>query len=479
METDSSPKAKPRKDLLQNANNTMKITALFFSVALGFIATTFAQPNYVFILVDDMGWTGTSVRMDPDIPDSQSDFYQTPNIEKLAEQGITFSQAYAPAALCTPSRAGILTGKTPAELHMTTPGGGRAQSYQKLVGPAHLKNLPSGETTIAEILKSNGYATAHFGKWHLGGNGPGHHGFDSHDGNTGNDPANNDPNNNPKDIYGINERAIEFITEESKTDSPFYVQLSHYAVHTPTEASDSSKTVFQSKKSGKQHTDRDYAAMTYDLDKSVGKLLSAIDHLGIADNTYVIFMSDNGASGNPRKPSNSPLNGGKGSLYEGGIRIPLIIRGPGILEGIQSKQAVTGYDLLPTICELSGLHSVEGLAGASIASVFAAPSKPIARTSNPFLFHYPHYGKGPRQKPQSALILGDFKILKDLESSTLQLFDLKNDPFEQKDLSNKMPTKTKELENELQAQLDAVDAQFPTKNRDYDPQAQVTRRRPQ
>jgi arylsulfatase A len=181
------------------------------------------EPNIVFILTDDMGWTGTSVEMDPEVKESKSDFYQTPNIEKLAEQGMRFSQAYSPAALCTPSRAAILTGKTPAELHMTTPGGGRPQSYQLLAPPSHIKDLPTSETTIAELLKEKGYATAHLGKWHLGRGNPGQHGFGVHDGSTSNES--NGTAENPKDIFGITERATEFMEQQAESDTPFYLQL--------------------------------------------------------------------------------------------------------------------------------------------------------------------------------------------------------------------------------------------------------------
>lgn len=203
---------------------------LFFSLLA---SSAWAKPNFVFVLVDDMSWTGTSVKMDPLVEASKSDYYLTPQIEKMAAQGMRFSNAYAPASLCTPSRAALLTGKTPAEVHMTTPGRVTdAQPYQKLAAPAHLAELPKSEITLAEVLQKEGYATAHFGKWHLGRVSPKVHGFNVHDGATGNGCSTTA--DNPKDIFGITTRAMQFMT---RATGPFYVELSHYAVHSPYQAS--------------------------------------------------------------------------------------------------------------------------------------------------------------------------------------------------------------------------------------------------
>lgn len=449
----------------------MKRISIILAVVTFLSFSLSAKPNFVFILVDDMGWTGTSVALDPEIPDSKSDFYQTPNIEKLSEQGMTFSHAYAPAALCTPSRAAILTGKTPAELHMTTPGGGRTQAYHKLAAPRHIKTLPTQETTLAEILKKGGYATAHLGKWHLGNTSPGKHGFDVHDSTTGNEPPSNDPKTNPKDIFGITERAAAFMSAQAESKTPFYLQLSHYAVHIPVEARESTKEMFNDLPSGKRHKDVANAAMTHDLDTSIGILLAKVEELGLSQNTYVIFMSDNGAGGNRRKPTNAPLSSGKGTLFEGGIRVPLIVTGPSIAAQSNSEVNVSGCDILPTIAQLAGLEAPDHLAGASISKVLTGESPTIERKNSPFLFHYPHYGKGPLQKPQSALIEGNYKILKDLETGKLQLFDLSKDISESKDLSKKLPEKLKELEQKLNQALTDADAQMPTINASYDPSA--------
>lgn len=453
----------------------MKFTILctLFCLAIG---SLHAAPNIVFILVDDMGWTGTSAAMDPSRSDSQSDFYQTPHIEALADSGMRFSQAYAPAALCTPSRAAILTGKTPAELHITTPGGSRSQSYQKLAPPRHLKELPESTLTIAEVLQQQGYATAHFGKWHLGQTSPSQHGFDVHDGSPHNVvPASQD---GPKDVFGLTARAIQFMTEQSDARKPFYLQLSHYAVHSPVEALDASKAKFAQVPQGSIHSDVEYAAMTYDLDTSIGQLLQHIETLGLSENTYVVFMSDNGAASKPQDANNAPLSGGKGTLNEGGLRVPLIIRGPGVPENRFCDEPVTGCDLFATFSEWAGVHAKAKTDGSSLAPLAAARANAFKRAQQVFLFHYPHYGMGPRQKPQTAIIVAPFKLLKDLESGSYQLFDLSSDISETKNLLKAMPEKAAAMIQLMEQRLIEVDAQQLTENPNYDPDAVPTRRRP-
>ncbi|MGZ0709541.1 sulfatase [Coraliomargarita sp. W4R53] len=439
--------------------------------------SAFAKPNIIFILTDDMSWTGTSVQIAPQVPESKSDFYQTPNIEKLASQGMSFAAAYAPGPMCTPSRAAILTGKTPAELHMTTPGAGRAQDYQKLLSADFIRELPASETTIAEVLQAEGYATAHLGKWHLGRSTPGEHGFDVHDGSTANDGPGEYADPNPKDVFGITERAIDFIENQAAAQKPFYLQLSHYAVHTPIEALEISKAKFADIPAGDRHDDIEYAAMTWDLDTSIGILLKKISELNLTDNTYVVLMSDNGAPGNPRESQNLPLAGGKGSLYEGGIRVPLIVRGPDITAESFSSESVTGCDLFPTFSEWAG-HSLSELTeGSSLVPLLTGSPESFNRSEAALLFHYPHYGQGPMQKPQSALILDHYKLLKNWEDGSVQLFDLTADISEAKNLALEMPEKADALEKRLNVRLQEVNAQLPTENSNYDSNAKATRRK--
>ncbi|MGI9243184.1 MAG: sulfatase [Verrucomicrobiales bacterium] len=447
------------------------------AISLSLMASALAKPNIVFVLTDDMSWTGTSVQIDQEVPESKSDFYLTPNIEQLASQGMCFSAAYAPGPMCTPSRAGILTGKTPAELHITTPGGGRTQNSQKLISPRSTRELPTSETTIAEILGEHGYATAHLGKWHLGRSNPGQHGFDVHDGSTANGGPGEFKDPNPKDVFGLTERAVAFMEEQSAAGRPFYLQISHYAVHSPVEALNASKEKFGKFPAGVRHDSVGHAAMTWDLDRSIATLLEKIDQLEMAENTYVVLMSDNGGPGNRRGSQNLPLSGGKGSLSEGGIRVPLIVRGPGIEAGTFCRESVTGCDLFPSFCEWAGVREHGPMDGTSIVPLLAGEASKFHRNEDALLFHYPHYGRGPSQKPQSAVIVGKYKLIRELESGTVQLFDLENDLFEKSDLHDSMPDKTRELEEILDRRLGEVGAQLPKANPNYDSSASPQRRR--
>ena len=446
-------------------------------ISLFLAASALGKPNIVFILTDDMSWTGTSVQLDQEVPESKSDFYLTPNIERLASQGMSFSAAYAPGPMCTPSRAGILTGKTPAELHITTPGGGRTQDSQKLIPPRSSRELPASATTVAEILGEHGYATAHLGKWHLGRSNPGQHGFDVHDGSTANAGPGESKAPNPKDVFGLTDRAVAFMEAQSAAARPFYLQVSHYAVHSPVEALAASKEKFGKLPTGVRHDSVGHAAMTWDLDQSIATLLEKIEQLQIANNTYVVLMSDNGGPGNRRGSQNLPLSGGKGSLSEGGIRVPLIVSGPGIAAGTFCRESVTGCDLLPSFCEWAGIQEPDKLDGTSIAPLLVGEASKFHRDDDALLFHYPHYGRGPSQKPQSAVIVGKYKLIRDLESGTAQLFDLENDLFEKADLRESMPEKALELGKILDRRLGDVGAQLPKDNPRYDSNASPQRRR--
>lgn len=434
------------------------------------------KPNFVFILADDMGWTGTSVQLDDQVPESKSDYYRTPTLERLAEQGIRFTQAYSPGALCTPSRAAILTGKTPAALHVTTPGSGRVQGTRKLLTPPVPRTkIQAGETTIAEALKEAGYATAHLGKWHLGRSShPGEHGFDVHDGSTENHGPGAFEDPNPKDLFGITKRAVAFMSEQARKKKPFYLQLSHYAVHSPVLARASTVKTFDNLPQGKRHRDAAHAAMTFDLDASIGTVLAEIKKLGIAGNTYVIFMSDNGAPGGPRRRAeNQPLAGGKSQLYEGGIRVPFIARGPGIATGAICREAITGCDLFPTFCELAGIPSPGKVEGASLVPLLTGKAGSFKGKERSLLFHFPHYFQGPGV-PQSALIIGQYKIIRHDETGSVQLFNLAKDLSESNDLAGTLPEKAQALEKLLDQRLKQANAQMTSVNPDYDPDAPVT-----
>lgn len=448
---------------------------LFIGLCLSTLSSIAAQPNIIFVLIDDMSWAGTSVQIDPDVSESKGTHFKTPQLEMLAEAGMRFTQAYSPGAMCTPSRAGILTGKTPAEVRMTTPGSGRTQKYHKLTSGQKDRSLSTDLDTIAKSLKSAGYATAHLGKWHLGSTGPTEYGYDLHDGNTSNNVPNSSADN-PKDIFGINERAFGFMEMQSTAKKPFYLQLSHYAVHSPMEARESSKERFKDVPSTGKNDASAHAAMTYDLDDSIGLLRAKIKALGLADHTYLIVMSDNGGNGGgARKGSSGALDAGKGSLLEGGIRVPFFAEGPGIQAGAVSRQSITGCDLYPTFCEWAGIQAPKGLAGSSLAPILSGKCDRLDQ--RPLIFHDPHYGQGPRQKPQSALILGDYKVLYNWEGQTTNLYNLSEDLGERDDLAKKMPEKASKMLLMLQKQLAAIDASLPAPNPNYDPTAEVPAKR--
>ncbi|MCP5111893.1 MAG: sulfatase-like hydrolase/transferase, partial [bacterium] len=266
-----------------NIIRSLTLAALFGPV-LGMGASA---PNVVLILTDDQGWTGTSVQLNPNVADSKSDFYRTPALERLSREGMRFSNAYAPHPNCSPTRLAIQTGKSPAQLRMTdiiNRGSGAFYEGHPLIPPQHINALPHEELTIAELIKAARpeYATAHFGKWHLAGGGPGEHGYDFHDGPTGNRDGNRKIPLNPKRISGVTRRAGDFLTKMAQEKKPFYLQISHYAVHLGIETLDETVAKYAVTERGVRHNHPGHAAMTEDLDSGIGRVLEKIDELGLA-----------------------------------------------------------------------------------------------------------------------------------------------------------------------------------------------------
>jgi arylsulfatase A-like enzyme len=298
---------------------------------------------------------------------------------------------------------------------------------------------------------------------------PGEHGFDEHDGPIGNEGPENPVG--PKDVFGLNERAMAFIEKQAKDNNPFYVQLSHWAVHGPFESSEESEKKFAAIQKGKVHSDPVYAGMTYDFDVSIGTLLEKLDELKLRENTYVIFMSDNGAPAGPRSgDSNAPLRAGKSTLYEGGIRVPLIVRGPGIEAGSKSDVLVTGCDLYPTLAQLAGIRGINQVDGQSLVGLLRGGQRFNRR--NALLFHFPHYGRAETAHPQSAIFKDNFKLVKDLATGEIELFDLDKDIGEANDLNKKMPEKASELVKLMEQRLSQVGAQLMRPNETFDPKAE-------
>ncbi|MAM90522.1 MAG: sulfatase [Opitutaceae bacterium] len=440
----------------------LPITLLLISASL------FAdgKPNILFLLSDDQDWTETSVQIYPDIPEAKSPHMQTPNLERFALQGMRFSQAYAPAPVCAPARISLQTGKSPAQLHWTKASRPfTAADGFKLIPPQYIRNIPESEITIGERLQSAGYATAHYGKWHIIGCGPEKHGYDESDGETSNGDAAPHKGDNPVDIFGMGRRAAAFMEKSQKAGKPFFIQMSYHALHFPENAKPTTRAKYEKILKGGNEKSIGRAALAENLDEGVGLLLEKIDALGIADETYVIYMSDNGGGGNSRS---RPISGGKGDVKEGGIRVPLIIRGPGIEANSWSHQAVVGFDLYNTFSELAGIEepAPANTEGGSFVHLLKGEERTIKRPREELVFQFPHY---QGDTPHSAIMLGNYKLLRFYETGKLELYDLSKDLRESANLADRMPEKTADLRERLDTYLAAIDAGMPEINPQYDP----------
>lgn len=436
------------------------------------------RPNFVVIVADDQGWTGTSVQMDPNVADSKSDYYQTPNLERLAAEGMRFSNAYSAGPNCSPTRAAIQTGLSPAQNHFTSliaeSFTGNSVAYDYYYGsylrPPHPTTLSPEVTSIADRLKAGApeYHTAFLHKNHFGP-GPLELGYDLADFHVlGYEPEGEDP----AKIFSIANRTNAYMEEQVQAGKPFFVQVNQFAIHTPIVYTTESYNLFNGLPRGTRHKSPGIAAMTYDLDTSVGMVLDQIDELGIADNTYVIYVSDNGGTGAPL--NNAPLSAGKGSLLEGGVRVPLIVRGPSVQANSHSSVPVTTTDLFATITDLAGVTTPlpANSESASWKSVLEnggvlPDGESLHRAfgeNGELYFHYPHRGT-----PSSTVRDGDFKLVRLYATSpnasdTLLLFDLAANLEESLSVSSPLnvaatyPEKVQELNAKLDRWLEGVDA---------------------
>lgn len=448
--------------------------ALFLLVFTAFATAAEPPPNFVLILSDDQDWNGLSVPMHPDMPNAKSDFYRTPHLEKFAAQGMRFSAGYAPAPVCSPTRISLQTGRNPASLRWTK--AAPAEEGHKLLEAENRKSIRAEETTITEVLKRAGYATAHYGKWHLSGGGPEQHGYDQSDGDTGNRDADRFVDPNPVDIFGMTERAAVFMEQQAKAGKPFYVQMSYHALHVPENALKATREFYDKQTPGNMHRDPARAAITTDLDTGVGKLLDHIERLGLTGRTYVIYMGDNGGGGGGGKGDARPLRAGKGGVWEGGIRVPFIVRGPGIKADSWCHQPVVGYDLFPTFCRLAGVKEKlpAELEGGDISPLFTGATTPVKRLREELVFHFPHY---QGDSPHSAIRLGDYKLLEFYETGERMLFNLKTDLAERNDISQTNPQITADLSKRLKAYLTTVGAAMPAPNPNYKPGEEPVRKK--
>ena len=461
-----------RREFLRRAAGGLGALALMGSRALPGLAEAIAtaggkKPNFVFFLVDDLGWR--------DVGCYGTKFYETPHIDRLAAEGMRFTDAYAACPVCSPTRASILTGKYPARLHLTDWIAGHNQPNAKLRIPDWTKYLPLEEVTIAEALKPAGYATASIGKWHLGGEPyyPDKQGFDLNVGGTakGQPPRYFSPYSiptladGPKGEYltdRLADEAEKFI--EQNRDRPFFLYLPHFAVHTPIQGKEEITAKYAAKPPDGDQKNATYAAMIESVDESVGCVMKKLDALGLADRTVVFFMSDNG--GLAGVTSNAPLRAGKGTLYEGGIREPMIIKWPGVVRsGTTASTPVTSTDFYPTILEMAGLppKPEQHMDGLSLVPLLKE-SGPLRRDT--LYWHYPHYH---RTTPAGALRHGDWKLIEYFEDGHVELYNLKEDLSETKDLAAAMPEKTHELQKMLAEWRRSVGAQMPATNPNYKP----------
>jgi arylsulfatase A-like enzyme len=464
------------------------------SSSLGASSGTAQPPNVVSVVVDDLGWR--------DVGYMGSTFYDTPHIDRLARESMTFTNAYAASPVCSPTRAALLTGKTPARLNVTDwiPGRGNAPD-QKLQQVEDKNYLPLEETTIAEMLGGAGYATAHMGKWHLGGEGhlPTDQGFDVNVGGyEAGSPGRFDgyfsPYNNPQMEDGPDgEYLVDRLSQEAERfigahqSEPFYLQLWHYAVHLPLQAKKemveanraqadtmSFSDAFSTRE-GLRHREVQsqptYAAMVESVDESVGRLLRALDEHGLTENTIVLLTSDNGglatlpARRNPPPTSNDPLRSGKGWPYEGGIRVPLAVRWPGVTEaGSTSDEPVSSIDFFPTVLELIDRQPRATVDGTSLMPLLTQEADALDREA--LHWHYPHY-HGSEAHPSGAIRRGDDKLIEFFASNRLELYDLEADPAEENNLAQQQPEKALRLRRELKRWRDDVDAQMPVPNPTY------------
>jgi arylsulfatase A-like enzyme len=428
--------------------------------------------NVVLLLADDLGWK--------DLGCTGSPFYETPAIDRLASQGMRFTQAYAACNVCSPTRSSLMTGKYPARLHTTNFFGGNRRGM--LLPPEYRQSLPAEDTTLAEAFKSAGYRTAIAGKWHLGGKGslPSDHGFDVVLG-ASSRPAGG-PAEDPHFATLLSTQGTQFI-EESK-DRPFFFYLPFHSPHVGLKTRPELAEKYRAKAAAQPATDHPrevqagpgfkaravqdhavYAGMVQELDEAVDRILRKLDDLRLSDHTIVVFMSDNGglstAEGSPT--SNLPLRAGKGWNYEGGIRVPLIVRMPSrVAAGSTCSAPVISNDLYPTLLELAGVPVPVGQPVDALSLTPLLDQKG-SLPERPLYWHYPHYSnQGGR--PGGAVRVGNHKLLEFYEDSRVELYDLAADPGEQRDLAAAQPERAEELRKRLGDWRRDVGAQMPTPN---------------
>ncbi len=453
--------------------------AIFF-LLIGLNVQSADKPNFIIFYMDDLGWADTSHAMKKGIEESKSDFHETPNVERLAKQGLTFSQGYSPAPTCTPSRISIHYGKTNARLGYTT-------VHDVLANNRGLKeSIPKDHKSIAQVMNEAGYTTAHFGKG-IAIAKPEEIGYQIHDaydvGDNGNyhgdyikiaseSERKKLPADNPKRIYSLTKSTVDFVNDQADSDKPFFMMVSHYAVHVPHAASPEIIEKYRNKKRGKYLRDEDYldpsemtkgqltgtwrlqyAAMLEEADMNLGAIMDALEANGQADNTYIVFTSDNGGGLTP----NGILTGGKANLYEGGLRVPTVISGPNVLENQYCDVPIIQWDLLSTFHDLSGSDAPlpKNVDGGSIRQVLEKGNAgKVKRPNEGIVFNYPYYAAAPI----NAIIVGKYKLMRQLNTGEIKLFNIDQDLAEKNNLAEQNPEIAARLAKQMDSYLEEVNA---------------------
>ncbi len=456
------------------------LIALALSLAFHIANAAATKPNIILVLADDLGWS--------DLGCQGSKYYLTPNLDRMAMEGLRFTDGHSSGPNCQPTRAALMSGQYMPRTGVYTVGGiDRFDWKSRPLRPVdNVSQLPLEKITIAQAMKTGGYATAMFGKWHLGDDGehhPSKRGFDHAIVSAGKhfNFETNPKQDVPPGTYladYLTDKAVEFI--RSSREKPFFLFLPHYGVHSPHDAKPELIEKFRDRKPVGNQKSPEYAAMIYSLDESVGRIMAVLDELRISKNTLLIFSSDNGGVGGHRAEGlnsegitdNSPLRGGKGMLYEGGIRVPFIFRWPGtIAPGTTCDQIIASIDYYPTFLELGGAQPPEGyvLDGKSFAKLLLSGGKGTLDREAVF-WHFPGYlGAGAglwRTTPAGAIRQGDWKLIEFFEDSRRELYNLRQDLGERNNLAQSQPEKAKELADRLAAWRKEMKAPMPTPNKD-------------
>lgn len=477
-----------------NTDKTRIVVLCFVLAMVSQVVANASKPNIVLIFVDDWAWNGSPIRMDDQMVNSAMPVLRMPTLERLARDGMKFRNAYAGAPQCSPSRVCVQTGQSSPRsgftVYMNSRGSeyydqSRAYSKFPVIPCVSDMTIDPEAVTIPEALKPLGYVSAHFGKWHMRGD-PGDEGYMAHDGDLDNKPGNQRIPDDPKLMFSITRSSIAFMEKQVQAKQPFYLQISHFAMHEGRECLPETRKKYAqhpalqayyksiNKTADTINARQDPATwlgMGEDLDGRIGAVMQKIEDLGIQDHTYVIVTSDNGYRHKFFPGRKQPMHGAKWWVWQGGLRVPMVVTGPGIRSGSECTANVVNYDFLPTFVAWAGGDptALKNIDGISLASILQGQKPDAAFTTRSLYFHYPHYRTS---MPHSTMVAGPWKVMHFYERPDLpMLFDLAADQGEVTNVALKYPQKHMLLYDEMMQYFDKVDARLPKKNPDYDPGA--------